>query len=173
MSIFEKYQIVTIIGTHTISYSSLKQDGKMRNVRDVQTAPGRILRFQDDNLYRTGVLMLIDEQGEKDSLDFKVQDGCSLYTFPLTWSELNSSEVALYALKMRQFYKLLTDKEDECISHDSLFNVMRANKAVFEASEKERLANAIDSVKKDKGRLKRCEVSQFFKGKKYCTTVLI
>ena len=117
--------------------------------------------------------MLIDDEGEKDTSDFKVQDDCSLYTFPLFRSETNSSEVSLYALKMREFYKLLTDKDDDCISHDSLFNVMRANKAVFEATEKEHLANSPEPKKSEKRKLKHCEVSHYFKGKKYCTTVLI
>lgn len=72
LSVFEKYQIMSVIGTHTISYCTLKADGTVRSVRDVQQAPGRILRFQDDSQYRCGVLMLIDKQGQADTPDFIV-----------------------------------------------------------------------------------------------------
>ena len=42
--------------------------------------------------------------------------------------------VSLYALKMREFYELLSSlhDNDNCINHDSVFNIMRANKNIFE-----------------------------------------
>ena len=35
LTMFEKYQIISLIGTHTISYCTLKADGHVRNIRDV------------------------------------------------------------------------------------------------------------------------------------------
>ena len=91
--------------------------------------PGRILKFQDDGLYRNGVLVLTDD--EKDTEDYESCDQCRLFTFPL---EANSDKPAtLYTLKMGQWHKLLgpEDRED-CLSHDSQFTVVRANKDAFE-----------------------------------------
>ena len=64
------------------------------------------MSFQDDPVYKNGVMVLTDEV--KDTNDFIDAKGCRLYTFPLKASP--DSRVTLYSLKMGKFHKLIEYK---------------------------------------------------------------
>jgi len=49
LSIYEKYQVVTIVGSETIIYNELKRNGRICVDSQRVQAPGRILRFESDD----------------------------------------------------------------------------------------------------------------------------
>ena len=106
-------------------------------------APGRILRVENDDRYNCGLLLLIDDAVL--SPTFECINSCSFYTFPLV--SLKYDYVRLFSLKMGEFHKLLDDRTCGTITHDCAFNVIRANRAVFER-EKDEFGEDLD---KDKG----------------------
>ena len=105
-----------VAGTHSIQYIDLNKEGKMVIKNVAKDVPGRILSFQDDPVYHSGVLILTDDV--KDSHDYKEMAGCILYTFPLKADE--NSQVTLYSLKFQKFHALLKPDDDKrCLNYDS------------------------------------------------------
>ena len=70
LSLFDKYHILCIIGTHCVSYCTLDAQGKLDRKDGEIRAPGRIVRYQDNQFYKSGVIMLLDSQEDTD--DFKI-----------------------------------------------------------------------------------------------------
>ena len=86
--------------------------------------------------------MLTDEGSS--CLEYKEVNGCQLFTFPLT--ETKGTKYTLSALKQGSIHTLLTSDEKlpdtdtkelkaSCLSFDTYFKVLRANKAVFEVDK--------------------------------------
>ena len=98
--LFEKFQILTLVGTHHIRYCSLSAKGVLSHNDVAKEAPGRIIHYQDDPFYKSGVLMLCDTV--EDSDDYVEKAGCTLNTFPLEYVE--GAKVTLHSLKMGIFY---------------------------------------------------------------------
>ena len=155
LSIYKKYNLVSIVGTHSVYFTELTSRGEFKRAEKAQQiSPGRILNFKDDVLYNCGVLVLTDNGVASPS--YRAIQGCTLYTFPLDATA--SSGLCLRVLKMNTFYTLLDsalEKEDiaKCLTYDSTFNIMQANKAVFmkakklqdgDAEEKDEVAEAFD-----------------------------
>lgn len=116
---------------------------------------GRIINYQNDDLYNTGMLFMTDDS-YRGSLkqyaniqNFKVmvfqdKDSESAKGSSLLLPDLNAKakpevpakqQYTLYALKNSQIYKLITSEENDCISHDTFFKAMRANRWLFEAEK--------------------------------------
>lgn len=70
LSLFDQYRILCIIGTHCISYCTLDAQGNLKLEDGETKAPGRIVRYQDNQFYKSGVIMLLDSQEDTD--DFKI-----------------------------------------------------------------------------------------------------
>ena len=75
--------------------------------------PGRIIRFQDDEYFNNGMLVLTD--GDDDGADPSVRSleynevcGCKLYMFPL--QEFIDKRVTLNVLKQGKIYPLITSE---------------------------------------------------------------
>ena len=81
LSVYQKYLIMGIIGTHNIRYCELDHKGLLKQQTNKVIAPGRIIRFEDDLSYRNGTIILTD--GVPDSNDYDECDGSFLFTFPL------------------------------------------------------------------------------------------
>ena len=166
LSIYKKYNLVSIVGTHSVYFTELTSRGEFKRVEKAQQiSPGRILHFKDDVLYNCGVLVLTDNGVASPS--YRAIHGCHLYTFPLDASA--SSGVCLRVLKMNTFYTLLDsalEKEDiaKCLTYDSTFNIMQANKAVFMKPKK--LQADGDADEKD-------EVSEAFEKNEFCKVVVV
>ena len=94
--LFDKFQILALIGTHHIRYCQLSAKGVLSHNDVAKEAPGRILHYQDDPFYKSGLLMLCDTV--EDSDDYVERDGCTLNTFPLEPAE--GVEVTLHSLKV-------------------------------------------------------------------------
>ena len=61
LSIYKKYNLVSIVGTHSVHFTELTSRGGFKRDEKAQPmAPGRILNFKDDVLYSCGVLLLTD-----------------------------------------------------------------------------------------------------------------
>ena len=59
LSMYKKYQIVVLIGTHSIVTSELSSQGKIKMISSTE-APGRIIRYKDDLSFNLGMLLLLD-----------------------------------------------------------------------------------------------------------------
>lgn len=74
------------------------------------------------------------------SMEYKEIGGSKLHMFPYSESNDPNMKVTLSCLKQGETYPLLDSKTPnfgECVSFDSYFKVMRANKVVFEKSKGE------------------------------------
>ena len=71
----------------------------------------------------------------------------------------------IYSLKAQKLYRLLDSKSSKCVNHDSYFNVVRANREVFETP--------VDDFgeKKDQSSI-NCEVRKEFKDKDYVNVII-
>ena len=106
--------------------------------------------------------MLVDESVE--SPTYESIKNCSFYTYPLVANM--HSFVRLYSLKMGKFHLLLEDKECDCLTYDSSFNIIRSNREVFERQHD----GFADDLDKDRG---EDEVKKAFEKKEYCNAVFI
>lgn len=116
-----------MIGTHRIESWKISSSGKLRDGINLPGAPGRIIKFENDDHYSTGMLMLCDNAAA--SKEYKDVGLSKLYTFPHLANK--DSQVALYALKYGNFSKLTDSTKCQALRFDSYFKVMEANKAVF------------------------------------------
>ena len=90
-----------MIGTHDIVISQMNSQGVIKPKENVDL-PGRIIRFQDDENYNNGMLILTD--GSDGKIDPSVRhreynevNGSNLFTFPA--QESKGKLVTLNALK--------------------------------------------------------------------------
>ena len=95
-----------MVGTHRIEVRYLSSSGKLSRTFKSIDPPGRIIRFQNDDTYKTGMLMLCDQAAHH--MEFKEVLGSKLYTFPQLPNP--DSIVTLYALKTGNVYKLITSE---------------------------------------------------------------
>ena len=92
--------------------------------------------------------------------------GCQLYAFPMDDS---FSDITLRVLKMGVFHELLSSREringqlktNKCLTHDSTFNIIQANKALFE--------RRIIDTGQDDG---KCEVKDAFENNDFCKVLV-
>ena len=127
------------MGSQDVKYCSLSHEGQLAWRKDLFESPGRILRFSNDEEFNMGVLLLTDSTVKM--AEFKKQDGCLLYNFPLLREPGEDQTLVLYALKMQKLYPILASQEkdnlpllpvSQCLARDSFFRVLRANRNVFE-----------------------------------------
>ena len=127
LSVYKKYQIIVLIGTHSIVTSELSSRGKVRIIRETE-APGRIIRYKDDSRFNLGMLLLLDNSVK--TMDYSFTRGCSLFNFPFSINE--ASPTMLYSLKMEKFHELINSSESDSVAFDSYFEVLQANRHTFE-----------------------------------------
>ena len=93
--------------------------------------------------------------------------GCRLYCFPFEY--FGSAVITLRARKMEHSYALVTSSDkaeySKCLTYDSSFCVVSANKAVFERGE--RVGFGEDQSEKED------EVNEAFAKRDFCTVVVI
>ena len=149
LSAYKSYSIVTLVGPGHIYISSINAEGRFQQnlqetiTSEIKDSCKRILRFKDDSAYKQGILILKDNGIY--TTDFAERGGCKLYQFPLQRNE-SDGLITLSILKGGEVYELLksSDPDTKCLAYDSYFNVVRANKDVFE-KEKEKFAENEDS----------------------------
>ena len=110
------------------------------------------------------MLLLTDES--VGSVEYKESGGSKLYMFPYSESDDPNMKVTLSVLKQGETYALLDStmpKWGECVSFDSYFKVMRANKAILEQDEDD-LNKSHDSSE--------CEVTDACKDQQYVNVVI-
>ena len=163
LSVYRQYQIVCIIGTHDINISALTSSGKIKQIQN-KPSIGRIIRFINDDAYNQGMLLLTDESVA--SMEYKDVGGSQLYMFPYNESSDPNMKITLSVLKQGKTYPLIDSKVPnwgECVSFDSYFKVLRANKAIFE-KDKADLNNEEDDSD--------CEVAGFYEKKSFVNVVI-
>ena len=154
------YQIVCLVGTHGIMVTSLSPSGTLNRHWKKIDSPGRLLKIANDDIYNTGMLLMTDD-ADAASMDYRNVSNCSLYMFPLACEK--KATVRLHALKQGTLYELLTSQQNPCLAHDSFFTVMQANRAVF-MKEKDEFELDADSDED--------EVKQAFADKELVTVVI-
>ena len=105
----------------------------MTDIKSFQ-APGRILRFMNNNLQASGILLLCDNVVNIE--DHRIVNSTFLYQFPLKdIQEVCNS--TLYIHKLGVMHQLLDETVCQSLKYDSTFSIMVANKCNFGASSKE------------------------------------
>ena len=61
-SLFERYQLLCITGTHHTRSLRLNMNGQLQKVGQAIPAPGRIIRVKADSIDGTGMIMLCDSE---------------------------------------------------------------------------------------------------------------
>ena len=168
LSVFKMYHLVSIVGPRSIQYSELDSQGQIKHSYHVNSE-GRIISFQDDVSYNTGLLYMMDKETVF-SFAYENRGGCNMFVFP--YAPVNKGKLTLCALKMETTYKLLSVQCDtigqevykDCLTYDSSYNVMSANKAVF---MKLRKTFGVDTSEIAD------EIEEAFKRKEFCNVVVI
>ena len=79
--VYMKFQMTVFAGTRSIAICSISKDGEVEEKKErFRTAPGRILRIEDDTKYSCGMLLLMDRMDTKTEEEFYVEkQGCRLF----------------------------------------------------------------------------------------------
>ena len=104
------------------------------------------------------------------SFAYETRGGCNMFVFP--YAPVDKGRLTLCALKMETTYKLLSancntigqEEYKDCLTYDSSYNVMSANKAVFMKMRK--------TFGTDTSELND-EIEEAFKRKEFCNVVVI
>ena len=118
------FYIVTIVGTSTIYYNSINAKGRFERQKNTfHQAPGRILKFYNDEQYKCGTLLLTDT--EHQHADYEEHGNSYLYTFPL--APVDDAQITLHCLKRNRIFPLLSSSDQKSINYDSFFIIDEAD----------------------------------------------
>ena len=127
LSVFEKFNIVCILGADKIQNCKLTPQGMLELDGEAIAAPGRLLSFKNDEFYRTGVFVITDKEASKQ--DYRLTGETRLYQYPL--NRVDGAEYSLYTLITKKFYFLLSSHQSRCVNFDSQYSVLSPNMEMF------------------------------------------